>query len=116
VAIHQAIQYARSCLLADGRRNSGDRRVSIVVDMHTLVANELLIFGTWHTRDLDPEYAACKVGKEQSPIDIQDAEKAELPSVRFEYRGGPLRIINNGYTAVRVNYAPGNPIDVSKTS
>ena len=64
--------------------------------------------GADHWGDVDAEYAACKVGKEQSPVDIQDTEKAELPSIRFEYRSGPLRIINNGYTAVRVNYAPGN--------
>jgi carbonic anhydrase len=64
--------------------------------------------GPEHWGDLDPAYAACKVGKEQSPIDIRDAKKADLPAVRFEYKSGPLRIINNGYTAARVNYAPGN--------
>jgi carbonic anhydrase len=64
--------------------------------------------GPEHWGDLDPEYAACKVGKEQSPIDIRNANKAELPAMRFEYKSGPLKIINNGHTAVRVNYAPGN--------
>jgi carbonic anhydrase len=64
--------------------------------------------GAEHWGDLDPEYSACKVGKEQSPIDIRNAEKAALPAIRFEYKSGPLRIINNGYTAVRVDYAPGN--------
>ena len=64
--------------------------------------------GAEHWGDLDPEYATCKVGKEQSPVDIRNAEKAELPAIRFEYRSGPLKMINNGYTAVRVNYAPGN--------
>lgn len=63
--------------------------------------------GPEHWGDLDPEYAACN-GKEQSPIDIQSAEKAELPALRFVDKGGPLRIINNGYTAVRVNYPAGN--------
>jgi carbonic anhydrase len=65
--------------------------------------------GPDHWGDLDPDYAACKVGKEQSPIDIRDAVKANLPSLRFEYRSSPLKyLINNGYT-VRVNYhdAPG---------
>src|SRR5580692_4915066 len=64
--------------------------------------------GPEHWGDLDPEYAACKTGREQSPIDIQNAEKTALPAIRFEYKNGPLKIINNGYTAVRVNYAPGN--------
>lgn len=64
--------------------------------------------GPEHWGDLDQAYAACKVGKEQSPIDIRNAKKAELPALRFEYKSGPLNIINNGYTAVRVDYAPGN--------
>lgn len=65
--------------------------------------------GSAHWGDLDPAYAACKTGKEQSPIDIQQAEKADLPSLRFDYQSGPLKyLINNGYT-IRVNYhdAPG---------
>ena len=65
--------------------------------------------GAEHWGDLDPEYAACKTGREQSPIDIRSAEKADLPVLRFEYRSAPLRyLINNGYT-IRVNYhdAPG---------
>jgi carbonic anhydrase len=66
--------------------------------------------GSAHWGDLDPEYATCKVGKEQSPIDIRNAEKAGLPAIRFEYKSGPLKyLINNGYT-IRVNYhdAPEN--------
>jgi carbonic anhydrase len=64
--------------------------------------------GPEHWAGLDPKNAACKVGKEQSPIDIRNAKRAELPALRFEYKKGPLKIINNGHTAVRVNYAPGN--------
>jgi len=66
--------------------------------------------GAEHWGDLDPEYAPCKTGKEQSPIDIRTAEKAELPALRFEYKGGQLKyLINNGYT-IRVNYrdSPGS--------
>jgi carbonic anhydrase len=60
--------------------------------------------GPEHWGDLDPIYAPCKDGREQSPIDIRSAEKADLPDLRFEYKSGPLNIINNGYTAVRVDY------------
>lgn len=65
--------------------------------------------GAGHWGDLDPEYAACKAGREQSPIDIRNAKKAELPTIRFEDKSGPLKyLINNGYT-IRVNYhAPGS--------
>jgi carbonic anhydrase len=60
--------------------------------------------GAGHWSDLDPDYAACNAGKEQSPIDIRNAEKAELPAIRFEYKSGPLQyLINNGHT-IRVNY------------
>lgn len=65
--------------------------------------------GPEHWGDLDPAYAACKDGKEQSPIDIRDAKKAALPTLRFEYQSSPLKyLINNGKT-IRVNYhdAPG---------
>jgi carbonic anhydrase len=64
--------------------------------------------GPEHWGDLDPEYAVCNTGKEQSPIDIRNPRKVHLPAIRLEYKSGPLKIINNGYTAVRVNYAPGN--------
>jgi carbonic anhydrase len=60
--------------------------------------------GPEHWGDLDPDYAPCKEGKEQSPIDIRGEEKSDLPALRFEYKSGPLNIINNGYTAVRVDY------------
>jgi carbonic anhydrase len=66
--------------------------------------------GAEHWSELDPDYAACKAGKEQSPIDIRNAEKAELPAIRFEYKSGPLKyLVNNGHT-IRVNYhdAPGS--------
>jgi carbonic anhydrase len=60
--------------------------------------------GAEHWSELDPEYAACNAGKEQSPIDIRNTVKAELPALRFEYKSGPLKyLINNGYT-IRVNY------------
>jgi carbonic anhydrase len=65
--------------------------------------------GAEHWGELDPEYATCKTGKAQSPIDIQSTRKVQLPVIRFEYKSGPLKyLINNGYT-IRVNYhdAPG---------
>lgn len=63
--------------------------------------------GPAHWASLDPEYAACG-GKQQSPIDIRVATKANLPPLKFDFRNGPLEIVNNGYTAVRVDYARGN--------
>jgi carbonic anhydrase len=60
--------------------------------------------GAEHWSDLDPAYATCNVGKEQSPIDIRSAEKAQLPTLRFNSKIGPLKyLVNNGHT-IRVNY------------
>ena len=65
--------------------------------------------GAEHWNQLDPDYAPCNLGKEQSPINIQKTKKAELPALRFESKSAPLKYLqNNGYT-IRVNYhdAPG---------
>jgi carbonic anhydrase len=64
--------------------------------------------GPDHWGSLDPDYAACNAGHEQSPVDIASAVKADLPAIHFAYKSGPVRLINNGFTAVRVNYPPGN--------
>lgn len=65
--------------------------------------------GAGHWGDLDPAYAVCETGREQSPIDIRNTKKADLPALRFEDQSGPLKyLINNGHT-IRVNYhAPPN--------
>jgi hypothetical protein len=49
MAVDPGVEYARSCRLADGRGNSGDRRVSVVFDIDTSVVNELPISDNWHT-------------------------------------------------------------------
>ena len=64
--------------------------------------------GPDHWGALDPAYAICNAGKAQSPIDIEGTRKARLPPLAFHYKPGPLNLVNNGYTAVRVDYAPGN--------
>jgi len=61
--------------------------------------------------ELKPDYQTCKVGKQQSPIDIRGAQPANLPPIEFAYRPSPLKIIDNGHT-IQVNYAPGSYITV----
>lgn len=68
--------------------------------------------GPQHWGDLEPDYALCKVGHRQSPIDVRDAKKSELPPLQFDYRPSPLKIINNGHT-IQINYAAGSTITVS---
>ena len=67
--------------------------------------------GPSHWGDLNAEFAACKDGHHQSPIDIRNPKKVDLPSIHFEYKPSPLHIIDNGHT-VMVNYAPGSFITI----
>ena len=60
---------------------------------------------------LSPGFATCKLGKNQSPIDIRGANAADLPAIKFDYKPSPLKVIDNGHT-IQVNYAPGSSIEV----
>jgi carbonic anhydrase len=51
-------------------------------------------------------------GHRQSPIDIRNAQKADLPPIQFDYKSSPLHIIDNRHT-VMINYGPGSSISVA---
>ncbi len=70
-----------------------------------------------HWGDLKEEFALCKMGKVQSPIDIKTASLAdeELPSINVSYSATPLTVVNNGH-AIQVNYAAGSSITVGGKS
>jgi carbonic anhydrase len=59
------------------------------------------------------EFAACRSGKYQSPINIKLAEKADLDDLHMRYKSTPLKILNNGHT-VQVNYQDGSTMQVGK--
>lgn len=61
--------------------------------------------------DLSHDYAICKSGRNQAPIDIADLTEAELNPIVFQYNSVPMSIINNGHS-VQVNYAAGSSITV----
>ena len=63
--------------------------------------------GPGHWGELNPEFRPCSTGHRQSPIDIRDTTKVDLPKVVFEYKPSPLRIVDNGHT-IMINYAPGS--------
>ena len=70
--------------------------------------------GPVHWGDLASEYAVCKIGKNQSPINIEEgkvAPGAAVRAVKFDYKPTPLSILNNGHTIV-LNYAPGSSVAV----
>lgn len=64
--------------------------------------------GSDHWAELDPQYAACS-GLQQSPVDIRNTQKADLPALRFDYTSGPIDYVTNNGATIRVNYAaPGS--------
>jgi carbonic anhydrase len=69
--------------------------------------------GPNHWGDLEPDFATCKTGHHQSPIDIRNPRKADLPPIRFDYKPSALHIIDNGHT-IMINYEPGSSISVGE--
>ena len=61
--------------------------------------------------NLEPDYQICKIGHEQSPIDITNTKKEALPAIHFDYKPATLKIINNGHS-IQVNYPAGSFITV----
>jgi carbonic anhydrase len=66
-----------------------------------------------HWAGLDRANAACKLSKQQSPINIEErfAKKGPLAALEFQYAAGPAEVVNNGHT-VQVNLVPGNGLKV----
>jgi carbonic anhydrase len=67
--------------------------------------------GPEHWGTLSEEFAACRVGKNQSPIDIRTDRLVEtaLPPIRLDYAGETTSIINNGHT-LQVNVSGDNTL------
>jgi carbonic anhydrase len=69
------------------------------------------LHGPSHWGELEPDFAECINGRHQSPIDIRNPRKADLPPIQFDYKPSPLDIIDNGHT-IMINAAPGSFITV----
>ncbi|MGH8270917.1 MAG: carbonic anhydrase [Gammaproteobacteria bacterium] len=63
--------------------------------------------GAQHWGDLAPEFAACKLGCKQSPVNIVRARTANLDALEFDLHSSPLHLVNNGHS-IQANYAPGS--------
>jgi carbonic anhydrase len=63
---------------------------------------------------IDASFEECTLGQLQSPIDIPDASarKGDLPSLLFDYKPAPLKIVDNGHS-IQVNYSPGSYVSVA---
>jgi len=69
----------------------------------------------WST--LNPAFVGCAENQFQSPIDIPDAttRKGDFPSLLFNYKPTPLKIVDTGYT-IEVDYAPGSFVTIDDKS
>lgn len=69
-------------------------------------------FGPQNWGRLKPEWAQCSEGRTQSPIDIREGIKVDLPVITFDYKTSYFTIIDNGHT-VQVNVGEGSSFTVS---
>lgn len=70
--------------------------------------------GPDHWGELDPSFAACSQGLRQSPIDIVNARRSDVPEIRVRYEESEFDIVNNGHT-IQVNYDPGSFLRIGDT-
>jgi carbonic anhydrase len=59
------------------------------------------------------ESPLCRLGRRQSPIDIEAPVKQNLPALVFNYRSAPLKIANDGHTA-RVRFSKAGELRIGK--
>lgn len=67
--------------------------------------------GARHWGSMEPGFALCKSGKEQSPIDITMDGASKPAPIGFGYTPGNAEVINNGHT-VQINLAAGGQIQL----
>lgn len=67
--------------------------------------------GPAHWGDLASEYAACRDGQKQSPVNLTGMVEADLPAITFAYGDVKLHIVNNGHT-VKADYSDSSTIEV----
>lgn len=61
---------------------------------------------------LGHDFALCETGRDQSPIDIDNAVLGTPADIVFNYSEAPLVVVNNGHT-VQVNYENGSTVSIN---
>lgn len=67
--------------------------------------------GPAHWGELAPEFAACRDGRNQSPVNIAATIDGPLPALDFSYSSQAESIFNNGHT-VQLSFAGGSTLTV----
>jgi carbonic anhydrase len=60
---------------------------------------------------IDPKFAMCGLGRNQSPVDLAGFVEADLKPLKLDYKAGAAEILNNGHT-VQVDYTAGSSLTV----
>ncbi|TLS17138.1 MAG: carbonic anhydrase family protein [Betaproteobacteria bacterium] len=63
---------------------------------------------------LKPDFATCDKGRRQSPIDIWDGIRVDLPPIEFSYRPTRFRLVDNGHT-LQASFGHGSLTHLGKT-
>jgi carbonic anhydrase len=68
--------------------------------------------GPEHWGDLSQDYELCKIGQEQSPVNIPADAPVNPGDITFNYQPSALNIWNNGHT-IQANYDAGSTMTVA---
>lgn len=61
---------------------------------------------------LSKDFSLCELGRDQSPINIEDAVPGNSALIEFNYQSTPLEIVNNGHT-IQINYGEGSSATIA---
>lgn len=61
---------------------------------------------------LGHDFALCEFGRDQSPINVDDAISSSPADIEFNYSETPLVVVNTGHT-VQVNYEKGSTVNIN---
>jgi carbonic anhydrase len=69
--------------------------------------------GPIHWGDISEEFKTCKLGKSQSPLDIETklVKKSSLGAIKTNYKASAAELVNNGHT-IQVNLKDGGSADL----
>ncbi len=70
--------------------------------------------GPEHWAELEKDFGTCKLGNQQSPINIEtkNTAKAPLPAIRTSYTASEAELVNNGHT-IQINLSKGGSAALS---
>jgi hypothetical protein len=90
MAIHQAVQHARTRRFADGRGNSGGGAIGVAFHIHTLMVNEVFLFDKRHTVDVHRDKRSRRIRRREAIGAMMAAGAAMTGACNSENASGTL--------------------------